>query len=241
VSWVSAAEVDRYIAAFAPDAQDARLAELALCCACAAGHSAAIAEFERTYFHEIDHALRNIDRSRDLTEEIKQTLREKLFVGQTPGITRYAGRGPLGRWLQVVATREALMRLRKHRREHLRADIELADHELHVLRREYRAEFERAFADALASLTSKDRNLLYYHLIGRLSIDRIGAIYRVHRVTAFRWLRDARDGLVSRTRELLAARMNLAGDELESLLRLVQSRASVSVERLLRQAASVAD
>jgi hypothetical protein len=30
--------------------------------------------------------------------------------------------------------------------------------------------------------------------------------------------------------------MNLAADELESLLRLVQSRASVSVERLLRQA-----
>ena len=80
--------------------------------------------------------------------------------------------------------------------------------------------------------------MLYYHLVGQLGIDRIGAIYRVHRVTAFRWIRDAREALVTRTRELLAERMNLAGDELESLLRLVQSRASVSVERLLRQARS---
>lgn len=240
-AWVERAELERYLANLPPAARgDERLDELGLCCACAAGHPGPLAEFERRYFPEIDRALRNIDRSGDLTDEIKQLLRHKLFVaapGARPGITQFEGRGPLGRWIQVVATREALMFLRAAKREHARAQVDLAarDFELHVLRREYRAEFERAFADALATLTSKERNLLYYHLVGRLGIDRIGAIYRVHRVTAFRWLREARAGLVSRTRELLATRMNLAGDELESLLRLVQSRASVSVERLLRQ------
>jgi RNA polymerase sigma-70 factor (ECF subfamily) len=240
--WVARAELERYLAAL-PRAtrSDERLDELRLCCACAAGNAAALAELERRYFPEIDRALRSIDRSGDLTDEIKQVLRHKLFIaspGALPGITRFEGRGPLGRWLQIVATREALMHLRAAKREHARgAQVDLAarDFELHVLRREYRAEFERAFTDALATLTSKERNLLYYHLVGRLGIDRIGAIYRVHRVTAFRWLREAREALVKRTRELLAARMNLAGDELESLLRLVQSRASVSVERLLRQ------
>lgn len=239
--WVAPAELERYLAALPPGARSTeRLDELRLCCACAAGHPAALAELERRYFPEVDRALRGIDRGGDLTDEIKQVLRHKLLVatpGKPLGITRFEGRGPLGRWLQIVATREALMHLRAAKREHARAQVDLAarDFELHVLRREYRAEFERAFADALAALTSKERNLLYYHLVGRLGIDRIGAIYRVHRVTAFRWLREAREALVTRTRELLAARMNLATDELESLLRLVQSRASVSVERLLRQ------
>ena len=216
--------------------------ELALCRACAVGDSSALSELESRFFGEVDRALRTMDSEGDLTDEIKQRLRHKLFVaepGSEPGILLYQGRGPLGRWIQIVATREALMHLRKTRRERARntgSDLAARDYELHVLRREYRAEFERAFADALAALTSKERNLLYYHLVGRLSIDRIGAIYRVHRVTAFRWVRDARETLVSHTRELLAQRMHLAADELDSLLRLVQSRASVSVERLLRQA-----
>ena len=218
-------------------------AELYLCCACAAQVPAALAEFERRFFPEVDHALRNIDRDGDLTDEIKQVLRHKLFITEPerlPGITSYQGRGPLGRWVQVVATREALMWLRKTKREAQRGTVALADrdYDLAIMRREYRAEFERAFADSLATLTSKDRNLLYYHLVGRLSIDRIGAIYRVHRVTAFRWLRTAREALVAQTRALLASRLELEADELESLLRLVQSRASVSVERILRQARS---
>jgi RNA polymerase sigma-70 factor (ECF subfamily) len=243
-AWVDGAELARYLAQLPSTPRtDERLAELRLCCACAAGHPAAIAELEHRYFPEIDRVLRNLDRSGDLTDEIKQVVRHKLLVaapGVAAGITQFEGRGPLGRWLQIVATREALMHLRTAKREQARAQADLAarDFELHVLRREYRAEFERAFADALAALTSKQRNLLYYHLVGRLGIDRIGSIYRVHRVTAFRWLREARELLVARTRELLAARMNLAGDELDSLLRMVQSRASVSVERLLRQAAA---
>ncbi|MGE0399183.1 MAG: RNA polymerase subunit sigma-70 [Kofleriaceae bacterium] len=221
---------------------DPRVDELALCAACARGEAAAIAELERRYFGEIDRAVRRLDRDGDLVTEVTQRMRYKLFVAGEgpPGIAAFEGRGPLGRWLAVVATREALMFLRATKRERARAhaasELAARDYELHVLRREYRAQFERAFADALAVLRSKDRNLLYYHLVGGLGIDRIGALYKVHRVTAFRWLRDAREALVMRTRELLAERMHLAADELDSLLRLVQSRASVSVERLLRQA-----
>jgi len=234
---------ERYLAALPPttDSTTLRRDELELCCACAAGLPEALAEFERRYFPEVDRALHNLDRAGDLTDEIKQVMRHKLFVAAPdarPGITAYHGRGPLGRWVQVVATREVLMWMRKTRREAARVPADLArrDFELDVLRRDYRDEFERAFADALATLTSKQRNLLYYHLVGQLGIDRIGAIYRVHRVTAFRWLRAARDSLVARTRELLAARLRIDGNELDSLLRLVQARASASVERLLRQA-----
>ena len=217
---------------------EARAAELALCRAAAAGDERAIETLDRTYLAEIDRALRSYEP--DLVDEIKQRVRHKLFVaapGEVPGIARFDGRGPLGRWLQVVAMREALMHARTTRRAVARErDFIAHDPDLHVMRREYRAEFERAFADALARLTSKERNLLYYHLVGGLSIDRIGALYNVHRVTAFRWLRDARSALISQTRALLGARMQLGTEELDSLLRLVQSRASVSVERLLREA-----
>jgi len=222
---------------------DARGDELALCAACATGDAISIVELERRCFPEIERAVKRLDRDGDLVAEVTQRVRHKLFVAtpeEPAGIARFEGRGPLGRWIQVVATREALMYLRATKRERARAyaasELAARDYELHVLRREYRAEFERAFADALAALSSKDRNLLYYHLVGGLGIERIGALYKVHRVTAFRWLRDARAALVARTRELLAERMELAADELDSLLRLVQSRASVSVERLLRQA-----
>jgi RNA polymerase sigma-70 factor (ECF subfamily) len=217
---------------------DERAAELALCRAAADGDERAIGTLDRRYLAEIDRVLRSYEP--DLVDEIKQRLRHKLFVaepGEVPGIARFDGRGPLGRYLQVIATREALMHARTTRRAVARErDFVVHDHELQSMRREYRAEFERAFADALAGLASKERNLLYYHLVGGLSIDRIGALYNVHRVTAFRWLRDARSALIAQTRALLGARMQLATEELDSLLRLVQSRASVSVERLLREA-----
>lgn len=218
--------------------EDARMTELALCRACAAGDARAIGELDKGYITQIDRVLRSYDA--DLVDEIKQRVRDKLLVaepGTEPGIARFDGRGPLGRWLQVVATREALMHARATRRAVAReTDYAGRDYELTTLRREYREEFERAFADSLAQLSSKDRNLLYYHLVAGLSIDRIGALYNVHRVTAFRWLREARATLVAHTRELLGQRMQLATEELDSLLRLVQSRASVSVERLLREA-----
>ncbi len=215
-----------------------RTDELALARACATGDPRAIEALDRRYLAEVDRVLRRYDD--DLVDEIKQRMRHKLFVaapGESPGIARFDGRGPLGRWLQVIASREALMHSRSARRATARElDYAARDHELLALHREYRAEFERAFADALGSMASKERNLLYYHLVGELSIDRIGAMYGVHRVTAFRWLRDARSKLVAETRALLGARLQLATEELDSLLRLVQSRASVSVERLLREA-----
>lgn len=224
-----------------------RQAELALCRACASGDARALATLERDYFSQIDRALQHLDRDGDLIDEVKQRLRSKLLVADTdgsPSIARFSGSGPLGRWLQVVATREALTYLRSTMRARAReanaADAAPRDAEIALLRREYRADFERAFADALATLSSRDRNILYYNLVAQLGLDQIGRIYRVHRATAFRWMRDARERLVAKTRELLAARMQLERDELEQLLRLVESRASVSVERLLRQARSTA-
>ena len=230
-----------------PNAEEVRdaissmmVADLVLCCGLACGDVRALELFEHAYGQEIGHAVGRIDSTGDMREEVRQVLRDKLFVaepGETLGIESYAGRGPLGRWLWVMATRETLMARRRHHRETplVDLDLQIADGnlELDFLKREYRTEFRLAFAEAMTELSAKERNLLHYHFVQKLTIDQIGAIYRVHRVTAFRWLRSARLSLVSATRRRVASRLEIHATEVDSILRLVQSQLELSVERVL--------
>lgn len=65
------------------------------------------------------------------------------------------------------------------------------------------------------------------------SIDRIGALYDIHRATAARRVAAARDELGAAIRAALAARLEISVDEVDSIVRLVQSRIDVSLEHLL--------
>ena len=76
--------------------------------------------------------------------------------------------------------------------------------------------------------------LLRYQLIDGLTIDEIGALSRVHRATAARWLATIRDGLVERTRELLGEALGVDSVEAASIVRMVQSQLDVSVIRHLQ-------
>src|SRR5687767_927651 len=93
--------------------------ELALATACAAGDAEAIAIVEERYFRDLDRALARFRGGPGLVEEVKQRLRHKLFVGDGDGpkISTYSGRGDLGRWIRVAATREAISLLRKGKKE----------------------------------------------------------------------------------------------------------------------------
>jgi RNA polymerase sigma-70 factor, ECF subfamily len=55
----------------------------------------------------------------------------------------------------------------------------------------------------------------------------------VHRATAARWLTDARERLGEIIRTELAARLQIAAEEVDSIVRLVQSRVDMSLDRLL--------
>ncbi len=240
----------RLLVSASPKAEEVRVAlsklvvvDLVLCCGLAAGDARALAIFEQAFGQQIEHAVGRIGSSGDMRDEVRQVLRDKLFVaekGEKLGIESYAGRGPLGRWLWVMATREALMSRRRHKREIPLADLnmQIADGnlELDFLKHEYRAEFRIAFAEAMTELGAKERNLLHYHFVQKLTIDQIGAIYRVHRATAFRWLRSARVSLVSATRRRVASRLEIHATEVDSILRLVQSQLELSVERVLGDA-----
>ena len=60
------------------------------------------------------------------------------------------------------------------------------DPELQLLKREHVTHFKASFAEAVAALDSADRLLLKQHLVERLTIDQLGALYHLHRASAAR-------------------------------------------------------
>ena len=101
------------------------------------------------------------------------------------------------------------------------------------MKRTYSEQFKQAFGDSLQKLGPREQTLLRYHHVDGLNIDEIGAIYRVHRVTAFRWLEKAKEQLVKTTLETLRARLKLPAGELDSVLRMIRSQIHLSLIRHL--------
>jgi len=226
-----------------------RPADLYLACACARHQPGAIAAFDRDYMREVDIALSRMRVGPPRLQDVKQLVRQRLFVGGgTAGaptsagkIAEYAGRGDLRRWVRSVAVRTCLNELRKGKREILVDDDQLIaqhaiaadDPEIEYMKRTYAAEFRTAFGDALQQLGAREQTLLRYHHVDGLNIDEIGAIYRVHRVTAFRWLEKAKELLVRSTLDTLRARLQLPASELDSVLRMIRSQVHLSLVRHL--------
>ena len=217
--------------------------DLTLAFLCTAGDEQAMATMERQHFEVIQVALARMPDAAAQREEITQQLRQRLFVGEQqrpPKISQYAGRGDLRSWLRVAAVRCAIDMLRLNQREvelgpRILEDLTAPgeDPEIDHLKRMYHAEFKKAFEDVLASLSSRDRNVLRYHFIQQLNIDQIGAIHGVHRSTVARWLASLRENLLVSTRKALAHRLRVGGDEVESIMRLIRSQLDASIERIL--------
>jgi RNA polymerase sigma-70 factor (ECF subfamily) len=226
-----------------------RPADLYLACACARQVPGAVAAFDRDYMREVDVALARMRIGPPRLQDVKQLVRQRLFVGGgTSGqptsvgkIAEYGGRGDLRRWVRSVAVRTCLNELRKGKREvlvdddHLIAQHAIAadDPEVEYMKRTYAEEFRAAFGAALGQLGARDQTLLRYHHVDGLNIDEIGAIYRIHRVTAFRWLEKAKELLVRSTLDTLRNRLKLPANELDSVLRMIRSQIHLSLIRHL--------
>jgi RNA polymerase sigma-70 factor (ECF subfamily) len=220
-----------------------RVADLYVAWGCIAGDDRALTAFERELLPTITSALARLRIGPDAVEELTQGLREQLFVGAPPRgkplLANYSGRGQLRNWLRIIAVRTAGKFLDKDRREVQMSESMLgdlgpasADPELEHLKRTYRGAFRRAFAEALASLDSRDRLFLGHTYVDRLTIDEIGAIYSVHRATAARRVARARDTLLERTRQMLMRQIKVDRHEYESIMRLIESQLPVSFSRL---------
>jgi RNA polymerase sigma-70 factor (ECF subfamily) len=75
---------------------------------------------------------------------------------------------------------------------------------------------------------------LRQHILDELTIDDLARLYRVHRATCARWLTDARLELGKGTRKRLIAALGVKSDELESLLRFLDSDIELSISRILK-------
>jgi RNA polymerase sigma-70 factor (ECF subfamily) len=248
----------RHVATAAPGATTAaavaelHAADLYLACACLRGIAGAVAAFEAAHLASLGATLAGAVRvSAEEVDEVRQRLRIKLLVGEpdrgrAPLVGTYSGRGPLAAWVRVAAVREALTLARDagigaRASQRAAADgalghdgLAAADPELAAIKGRYRRDFEEAFAGALRGIADRERALLRLHTLAGLSLEKIGAIYKVDRSTVSRWLADARHALLDGTERGLRDRLGLQPAEVESMARLLTSQLELDLPELLR-------
>ncbi len=217
-----------------------------LAIACVAGSDAAIRRFESELFDELPATGARMHVRPELVRDVESHLRHVLYVdepGRRAALWAYSGRGDLRSYLRVIITRELVRLIDRDRRDaNLASDAILRlispteGPELAVLREQYRGDVDAAIRTALGSLTESSRALLRYSVVDGWSIDRIGMLYGIHRATAARRIGQAREELAASIRTGLATRLGIAIDEVDSIVRMVQSRLDVSLERLLAPA-----
>jgi RNA polymerase sigma-70 factor (ECF subfamily) len=214
--------------------------DLFLAFACATGDASAIAIFEEDCMRRAEGAVGRKGVSRDVIEEAKQNVRERMLVADgAPKILDYNGRGDLKNWLRVAVVREAIYLSKKADKEGP-LSYELftfadpaVDPEIGYFKARYRAEYKAAFEAAITQLEARERSLLRQQYVLGMTVDQIGTIYQVHRATAARWVQSAREELLSKARFELAKRTGLSRAELESIVRMIESQLNVSLNRLL--------
>ena len=217
--------------------------DLELARAVARGDAAAIRRFDELVRPDIEAAARRFDGSRAFVDEVRQAVRVRLLVappGGRPRIEAYEGRGPLRRWVEVVALRVAL-NLRQAAAPAAAPEAVLADlvdrepdPELKHLKTLYRAEFRAALEAALAGLPDRQRALLRLAYAEGVKLAQIGALYGVHESTASRWVSQAAAAVADETRRLLVERLAVGGATVDQLARMVKSGLDLSIARILR-------
>lgn len=219
-----------------------RAADLYLACGCLHADPRALEAAEREVFPAARPALHKIDAPEVEKEDAIQRLRHLVLFGdgdRPPKIAKYSGRGALKSWVSVAAVRHLLTSLRDGREDPTDEDALVRrgayedNPELSRLKDTYRAEFKSAFEDAFAALSSRSRVLLRHYYVDDLSSEELARLHRVHRVTITRWLQRIREELLIETRERLKERLNIGGEELESIMRLIQSELHVSILGML--------
>ncbi|TMQ24361.1 MAG: hypothetical protein E6J90_08365 [Deltaproteobacteria bacterium] len=216
------------------------LDDIYLVAACIAGDPAAVRAIEAEIIPIIDLALIGWDRT--VIDETRQQLRTQLIVdhaGRGPLLAQYGGRGALRRWIRVVAAREA-GKIRARDTAALPADDDVlfnaiapsSDPALSTVKNDAAAAFRAAFVATLGELDRRERTVLRLHVLDGLTIDEIAPMYEVHRATVARWIASAKHTVLERTRRRLMHDLRLDATEVDSLIRLVQSRIELAEDPL---------
>jgi RNA polymerase sigma-70 factor (ECF subfamily) len=216
--------------------------ELYLTCACARGDAEALRLLDARYFPKARAVLAGMKLDPNASDEILQRLRVSLLVATAEGpprIVQFRGRGTLGAWLGVSATRAAYKLVQRENREQANEEERLArvaaprsDQEVSIAKGRYGEAFRTAFSAALASLEDRDKNLLRQHYLDGLGIEQLAGLYRTHRTTVTRWMAAAKQQLLDRTRSHLMSQLRVPLADCDSIIRLVESQFDLTMHRL---------
>lgn len=215
-----------------------RLDELYLACRSVAGDAAACRELDARYLGELARHLEHQRIAPEVVAETMQRIRMQLLTGERPSLLSFNGLGALKGWLRVLGLRAAI-RAQRQVRGHETEDVAEAladaagDPALQYQRRLYETEFRAAFAQAVAGLSVRERNLLKQSVLFGATIDDLGALYHVHRATVARWLAAARERLAEDTRVRMIAQLRIEPSDYDSIVHLIHSQLDVSMARLL--------
>jgi RNA polymerase sigma-70 factor (ECF subfamily) len=191
-----------------------RAAHVHLAIACAAGDELAIRRLDRDLLAgELRATGARLKARPELVEEVAGQLRRLVFTsepGRQAAVSAFSGRCDLQSYLRVIATRELVKLIGKDRRlvqfdeDAIVSLIAPGDGpDLLEMRARYKPEVDAAIRAALVGLPAAERALLRYSVVDGWSIDRIAALYGLHRSTAAR-RSAARDQLAAAIRAEVA-------------------------------------
>jgi RNA polymerase sigma-70 factor (ECF subfamily) len=206
----------------------------------AKGSPEALRQFESEVMAPVAVQLRRHHPATEVDEAL-QALRESLLVGPEAAVRlgSYAGQAPLKGWIAAIALRKLLENRRKQGGSYdslSRLDEgggQSPQLERALAQARFAPLFKEGLTRGLAELPRRCRIALRMNVLDGLSVDKIGAIFHVHRSTAARWLADARQHLHDTALAHVRAAAAVSEGELSSLSRLVLSQTELSLPRLL--------
>lgn len=220
-------EYERFVAA-RPGATSP--SELYLCCACLRGDEAALRRFDEKFAPALRRALGRFDVD---TDDVLQELRTHLFLSSAK-LATFSGRGGLERWLRAVVVRLALKRKPRASSATLATDDFIAgdDPELAQMKDLYRAEFKTALGDTLGKLEPELQTCLRLYYLDNLGLVELAQLFGSSAPTISRRLSKAREEVLKGTRLALRDRLKVSPAELDSILRLIESKLEMTFSAL---------
>jgi RNA polymerase sigma-70 factor, ECF subfamily len=219
-----------------------RGADMYLACACALRIPGALEAFDHAHIAQVGTYLARLRLARELVDDVRQEVRDKLYVGRdgaAPRIAEYDGRGALASWVRVVAMRAAVDLKRRGDGAPLSdedargAPVAAGDPERDLQRERYRKAFGEAIRGAVLALEREERRILRRHFSDGVTLDGLAEELGVHRATVARRLAAARTALRRDARRRLRAALGTTESEIESLAAELRSQLDLSLPSLL--------
>lgn len=213
-----------------------------LAAALTAGDRVALDLFTRVHLPRLKAVLQRRSPGSGIVDEVLATLEDRLLVSGPNGtrIAHYSGRGSLDRFLRAAAVNQLMNKLRTPQADGLSEGLASSlidvheNPELSVMSRDAREVFAAALQAGFQSLPDRQRLLLKLHTFENATINDLGRMYQVHKVTAFRWLEEAREQLRAATVKHLREHHRVPESELESFIRQLPPSLEASLKTIFR-------